>query len=130
MKNTKSVKNPNKQIKSELDYYFKLYNLSQKMYISYEREAYFAKNDKDFRITFDTNVKAREDNLDLSKGVYGEELLKKGNYIMEIKTLGSIPMWFVKILNDCKIYPGSFSKYGTAYTKLVLDVNTLEAQAV
>ena len=130
MKDTKSVENSNKQIKNELDYYFKLYNLSKKMYISYEREAYYAKNDKDFRITFDTNVKAREYNLDLSKGVYGEEILGKGNYIMEIKTLGSIPMWFVKVLDECEICPGSFSKYGTAYTKLVLGANNLESCAV
>ena len=122
MKDSKAVESKNTQIKNELDYYFKLYNLSKKMYISYEREAFYAINDENFRITFDSNIKARNYNLDLDKGVYGENILEEDKYIMEIKTLGSIPMWFVKILDKCEIIPGSFSKYGEAYTKLVLEM--------
>ena len=59
MKNRQAVQNNNTQIKNELDYYFKLYNLSEKMYIAYDREAFYAKNDRDFRITFDSNIRAR-----------------------------------------------------------------------
>ena len=120
MKNSKSVKNSNKQIKSELDYYFKMYGLSEKMYIAYDREAFYAKDDKNFRITFDSNIIARNYDLDLSEGTNGERILDKEKFIMEIKTLGSIPMWFVKILDECKVTPGSFSKYGEAYAKLVI----------
>ena len=36
---------------------------------------------------------------------------------MEIKIPGSFPMWLSRILTDLEIYPASFSKYGTAYTK-------------
>lgn len=120
MKDTSAVENSNKQIKSELDYYFRLYNLSKKMFISYDREAFYAKNDKEFRVTFDSNIKARNYDLNLDEGVYGDNILDRDKYIMEIKTLGSIPMWFVKILDECEICPGSFSKYGEAYSKLVL----------
>ena len=120
MKNAKEVKNDNAQIKNELDYYFKLYNLSAKMYIAYDREAFYAKDDRDFRITFDSNIRARNYDLDLNKGTEGENILDKDKYVMEIKTLASIPMWFVKVLSECKVIPGSFSKYGEAYAKLVL----------
>lgn len=125
IENTKSVTNSNKQIKNEIDYYFKKYKLSKKMYISYKREAFYAREDKDFRITFDWNIKAREYNLNLDKGVYGENILSPDKYVMEIKTLGAIPIWFVKVLDECEISPCGFSKYGEAYTQLTLKANTL-----
>ena len=40
---------------------------------------------------------------------------------MELKTLGTIPLWLVKIINELNIKPAVFSKYGTAYTELVLN---------
>ena len=118
-KNAIEIKN--KQIKKELDYYFSFYNLKEKMYIAYDREAYYAKDNKDFRITFDTNIRARNYELDLSKGAYGQDILGENKYIMEIKTLNSIPLWFVKIIEECNIVPGSFSKYGAAYEQIVLN---------
>ena len=39
---------------------------------------------------------------------------------MEIKTLGTIPMWFVKLINELQIKPGKFSKYGESYKKLII----------
>ena len=120
LEDTKSIENSNFQIKNELDYYFKKYDLSEKMFIAYDREAFYAKDDRNFRITFDSNIRARNYNLELDKGTEGENILDKDKYVMEIKTLGSIPMWFVKVLDECHIVPGSFSKYGEAYTKLVL----------
>ena len=42
---------------------------------------------------------------------------------MEIKIAGSMPMWLVKILDELKIYPTSFSKYGAAYNREVKNEN-------
>lgn len=114
------LNNYNQQIKSELDYYFKMYDLHPTMYISYSRIAYYQIDNPDFRLTFDSNILAREYDLDLINGEYGKQLLKENLYIMEIKTLNSIPIWLVNELNNLKIIPKSFSKYGTAYEKLVL----------
>ena len=111
----------NEQIKKELDYYFKFYNLEPKMYVSYEREAYYQKGNADFRVTFDSNIISRKEDLNLEKGSYGENILPKGKYIMELKTLGTFPLWLVKIINELNIKPAVFSKYGTAYTELVLN---------
>lgn len=120
------IRADNNQIISELEYYFNMYNLSKKMYISYEREAYYQKDNSDFRVTFDSNVKARTYSLNLDKGAYGQNILAPDKYIMEVKTLGAMPLWFVKILNECKIMPCGFSKYGEAYTQLVLHANNYE----
>ncbi|MBQ9315124.1 MAG: polyphosphate polymerase domain-containing protein [Clostridia bacterium] len=111
----------NQQIKSELDYYFKMYQLRPAMYISYTRTAYYQKDNPDFRLTFDSNVLARKYDLNLDGGEYGNQILENDKYIMEIKTLNSIPLWLVEELTKLKIVPGSFSKYGTAYEKLVLE---------
>lgn len=111
------------QIKSELDYYFKQFKLKPTMFLSYDREAFYSKEDENFRITFDSNIIARNYDLNLEEGNYGVSLLEKEKYIMEIKTLGAIPLYFVEILSDCNIYPCGFSKYGEAYTQLVLKKN-------
>ncbi len=118
------------QIKRELLYYFKFYNLQQTMYISYDRRAYYDKNDRDFRITFDSNILARNYDLELEKGIYGTNILDKNYYIMEIKTLGAIPMWLVKILDELMICPSSFSKYGEAYTRLIFKADYISKYAV
>lgn len=108
------------QVRKELDYYFKYYKLKPTMFVSYYRRAYYDKKNRDFRLTFDSHILARDYDLELEKGNYGEYILGRDKYIMEIKTLGAIPMWFVKLLNEIQIGPCGFSKYGEAYTKLIL----------
>ena len=125
MCNKNSLKTSNPQIKKELDYYFEFYNLRAAMYVSYEREAFYQKDNMDFRVTFDGNILARDYNLQLEKGSYGELILPKDQYIMELKTLGAIPLWMVEIINDLGIKRAVFSKYGTAYTSLVLNAEDM-----
>lgn len=108
------------QIKKELDYYFDYYNLIPTMFLSYKRTAYYDNKNKDFRLTFDSNILARNYDLELEKGNYGVSILDKEKYIMEVKTLGAMPMWFVKILNEQNICPCGFSKYGEAYKEIVI----------
>ena len=125
-----SLEHQSRQIKSELDYYFDRYNLRPTMYVSYSREAFYQKDNMDFRITFDSNIIAREYDLNLDSENYGTRILENGKYVMEIKTLSSIPLWLVPILNELKIMPCAFSKYGEAYTQLVLGANTCETCVV
>lgn len=108
------------QVKRELDYYFEHYNLIPTMFLSYYRRAYYDKENRDFRLTFDSHILARTYDLELEKGNYGIHILEENKYIMEVKTLGAIPMWFVKLINEAQIGPCGFSKYGEAYTQLSL----------
>ena len=106
----------NSQIMREIDWSMKYYKgICPKMFIAYDRTAFYSKTDRELRITFDRNVRFRTDNLDLAKGHYGERILNAGLCIMEIKALSAMPLWLTEVLNDMKIFPGSFSKYGTAY---------------
>jgi hypothetical protein len=108
------------QISKEIKYYIDYYKLKPKIYIGYDRLSYKAKDD-DLRLTFDFNLRSRNDDLTLDKD-YGEKYFLDDLIIMEVKTLSSLPMWFVKALSSCKIYPTSFSKYGKIYERNLGDL--------
>lgn len=107
---------PNRQqILAEIDYLIKRMELKPKIIICYDREAFFGNEDKEFRLTFDGNIRFRRHDLDLRSGDGGEVLETAPYRIMEVKSVGSIPLWLVRILSANKIYQGSFSKYATIY---------------
>lgn len=104
------------QITREIDYCMEHYeHLAPAVLLSYEREAFYAKDDHEFRITFDRNILWRDYDLSLCKGIYGEPVLKEGQVLMEVKTGGAIPLWLTHFLTENGIYKTSFSKYATAY---------------
>ena len=105
----------NNQIMKEIDYVIKKFKLYPKLYIGYDRLSYYDKNNINFRVTFDFNLRSRLDELKLELGDNGN-LYNKDLVIMEVKSLQSIPLWFTKILSNMKIYPNSFSKYGEIYS--------------
>ncbi len=107
--------NRHSQILNEIDYFINFHKPTKKVLIAYERLALFAKDDADFRITFDHNIRSRTYDLHLSKGDYGNPTLDFDSYLIEIKTSSSIPLWLVEIMSQLNIYPASFSKYSTVY---------------
>ena len=113
----------NNQVLNEIEYHLKKNPVYPTLFISYSRKAFFAKDDNDFRITFDSNILTRRDNLKLELGSFGDNLLKENNYLMEVKILGAIPVWFTKVLSDLKIYNTHFSKYGNEYMNYCLSKN-------
>lgn len=107
------------QITEEIDYFLQFYQtLAPKVFLSYEREAYYTGEPGEFRVTFDENILWRETDLSLGKGIYGTPILRQGQTLMEIKTPGSIPLWMGKVLSEEGIRKTSFSKYGNAYTEI------------
>ena len=65
------------------------------------------------------NFATEIDNLKLEYGDMGNKYFSDDKYIMEIKTLNSMPLWLTNVLSNLKIYPTSFSKYGEIYKKKV-----------
>ena len=108
------------QIAREIEYFRGYYgNLHPTVFLSYEREAYYALDGSDFRITFDENILYRTHDLSLGSRVYGAPLIDEGQTLMEIKTSGSIPLWMSHTLNHQRLYKTSFSKYGSAYRRML-----------
>ncbi len=115
------------QIFNEIDFLMKKYKPEPKLYLAYDREAYFIKEYPDMRITFDRNIRGRWENLTLRDG-NKTELLDTGvkDYcLMEIKCAGAMPVEYASILSSLRIFPVSFSKYGQIYTKKVQEKKLL-----
>lgn len=108
------------QISREIDYFLRFYGeLHPTVFLSYDRQAHYLLTDSSFRVTFDENILARDTELGLDVEAYGTPLLPEGKVLMEIKCAGGIPLWLTEVLSAEHIYKTSFSKYGTAYEKLI-----------
>lgn len=106
------------QIIKEIDYFMDMYGDPRpKVYIAYDRMAYYGKDDRALRVTFDRNIRYRTDDLRLDHGDRGKLLLEPGTRIMEVKADNSMPLWLADALTHNKIYTTSFSKYGQIYMK-------------
>lgn len=112
-----SINSKDKQIENELLYFMKFYKgIAPAMYLSYDRIAMFGNEDKELRVTFDRNLTFREDDLRLESGSYGRTILPEGTRIMEIKITNAMPLWLSHILDELRIFPSSFSKYGSCWS--------------
>lgn len=107
------------QVFTELDAFLAHYPVKPKQYISYQREAFFGKDNSDFRLTFDRKITDRRYDLHLSEESYGNYIIGADQRLMEVKVSDSMPAWLVEKLSELKIYKTSFSKYGRAYTNYV-----------
>jgi len=110
----------NIQIIKELGYFIKVNKPEPKVYIAYDRLAFFEKDDASLRISFDKNVRARDFNLTLETDEGCEKILQDNMYLMEIKCDHFMPLWLARILDDLKIRKATFSKYGTYYKSVIL----------
>ena len=114
------------QIEKEITYFRNYYDsLVPSCLIIYDREAYF-EPDGDLRLTIDYNPRYRLEDLDLSTSIEGKSLLEEGSTILEIKVQEAIPIWLSNLLSNGKIYKNSFSKYGEAYKREILNIDRKE----
>ena len=109
----------NKQVLQEIDYFTHIYDLQPKLYLAYDRLAFFDKNDPQFRVSFDTNIRTRRYDLTLDAGDYGQNMLTDDTWLMEVKINKNLPLWFARLLQEYKMYKSSFSKYGTEYARMI-----------
>lgn len=119
MLQTKQAPHPdplhNEQVVSELLVFLQQYTLRPATLLAYDRRAYTGREQRDLRITFDTNLLARRNHNGLEQGDYGVLLLPENLCLMEIKVRHAMPLWLTDLLSSQQIYPTSFSKYGVEY---------------
>ena len=107
------------QISREINWFLQSWQPEPAAYIGYDREAWAGTDDEELRITFDTCLRGRNRDLDLRTGDYGELFLPPDSVLMEIKLAGGAPLWLAHLLSENRIFPTSFSKYGTYYKHLM-----------
>ena len=88
------------QIEEEIEYFRSYYTgLRPAILISCDREAFFAADGSDLRLTFDERILADDQATSLCTRPKGWELLEDGKVLMEIKTSGGIPLWLTALLS-------------------------------
>lgn len=118
------------QIAEELRYTFIRHHIQPKVFIRYQREAYSAKDDASFRITFDRHLRYRLNDLDLYARESDQPLAQFPDVLMEVKVLDAYPYWLAHALSTLRLYPTSFSKYGAIYKAACTRQASLENAAV
>ena len=73
-------------------------------------------------MTFDTKIRYRRTELTLDSDTWGIPILAPGQVLMELKVAGGIPLWMTQVLSEQRIFKTSFSKYGTAYQNILLNL--------
>lgn len=119
-KNIYNLKEKN-QINNEINYFLKQHDeIDARVYLSYERIAYYGRLDKEFRMTFDFNIKYRGESISFLEDVnQDKEVLSNEYVLLEVKTASGLPSWLLEFFSKNQIYKTSFSKYGTAYKKYI-----------
>ncbi|MBQ6398280.1 MAG: polyphosphate polymerase domain-containing protein [Oscillospiraceae bacterium] len=108
------------QMTREIDWFLHENDVKPKAFIACDRYAWVDRENPELRITFDENLRWRTDRLDLTLGADGESLTEPGAVLMEIKIPGTAPLWLARLLSDQRVFPTSFSKYGTCYKNHIL----------
>lgn len=111
---------PESQIGAELAYAAGFYEtLRPAVFLSYERDSFRGTADKEFRVTFDRDIRYRREALTLDSDTSGIPILPSDRVLMEIKVAGGLPLWMARALSEQNIFKTSFSKYGTAYADIL-----------
>jgi hypothetical protein len=103
----------------EFNYFYQRHSVAPSFFISYDRIALESKENKRFRLTFDTNIRWRSDNFDFSFGTLGYPLFKTNEYLLELKTIEPIPLYLSNCLTKNRIFPSSLSKSKLAYMDFI-----------
>ncbi|MCL2070709.1 MAG: polyphosphate polymerase domain-containing protein [Oscillospiraceae bacterium] len=113
------------QVMKELKESLLFYNPVPMIYLAYDRIAFFGKDPseggpgRELRISFDFNVRTRRENTGLELGDHGEQLLRDGWYVMEVKAGNTLPRWLLDYFAEHGLRRGSISKYGAEYKRFL-----------
>jgi len=108
-----------RQVLGEIGHFLDVYHPHPALYLRYDRAAFFGREDKNFRLTFDRSIYSRRTDLHFGP-TDGVPLLEAGKVLMEVKISGAIPLWLARDLSEMGIFRTSFSKYGTEFKRYLL----------
>lgn len=84
-------------------------SLSPQILVRYRREPYLGRFNKNFRVTFDYDIRARE-SMDIFAGECDHSVLADG-VVMEIKFNGRLPRYIREIIEKYNLQRVAYSKY-------------------
>ena len=96
-----------KDLDSEFAYDLIKFNMTPSLLVRYQRQPFFSKDDKDFRVTIDYNLEFKNLRAKNKKFVkYSDDIV-----ILELKFNGSMPKWFKGLIQSFNLSADTFSKY-------------------
>lgn len=104
----------NEQVLREIHYFRQLYQLRPEMIVSYDRHALHGIEDAELRMTFDFNLRCRNNDLSLENGPYGINFIDPDWVILEVKVNDSVPLWLTRILQSLDCQQRGASKFCTS----------------
>ena len=113
------------QIGREIQWFQRQNRTRPRVFIGYDRLAFAGQEDPQLRLTFDTNLRWRDTQLDLCMGDWGAPILQGEDILMELKLPEACPLWLTHALTEVGAFPTSFSKYGTCYKEHILKKEAL-----
>lgn len=113
------------QIGREIQWFQRQNRTRPCVFIGYDRLAFAGQEDPQLRLTFDTNLRWRDTQLDLCMGDWGAPILQGEDILMELKLPEACPLWLTHALTEVGAFPTSFSKYGTCYKEHILKKEAL-----
>lgn len=111
----------NNQVIHEISNFLAHYEVYPAAFVGYRRLAFTGTEEKDLRVTFDTEIITRRTDLSLDVEPYGEPLLPSDKVLMEVKFSRAVPVWLASAMSECSIYKTSFSKYGREYERACIE---------
>lgn len=123
------------QVLKEIEYYLRHNDVKAVCRISYNRLAYFDREDPNFRLTIDQDIhymneKKEGKEVNFQNPHKGSPILPDNLYLMEVKVRDAYPLWFANIVHTEGIFPVSFSKYGVSYKIELMNKLKLQEQQV
>lgn len=109
---------PANEFNHELSWFMRRNSLRPKLFISYIRTALLAKRNKEFRVTVDHDIIAREQ-FALDHHPHRAANIYPGGVVLEVKYQNILPAWFHRILQKFELERLAFSKYGNSVRHLI-----------
>ena len=104
----------NLQVLREIDHFRDLFNLRPEMIVSYDRHAFHGIHDAELRVTFDLNLRCRNEDLAVENGSHGKSFIDTNLVVLEVKVNDSVPLWLTRILQDLNCEQRGASKFCTS----------------
>lgn len=95
----------------EIEYLRSVVTLKPTVVITYTREPFVSKDNMNVRITFDSNVRCRDNNFSFTVEKTDKRVLSSNHIIMEIKYTDYFPLWLVHLIQKYQCHAQTFSKY-------------------
>ncbi|WP_188207164.1 polyphosphate polymerase domain-containing protein [Alkalibacillus aidingensis] len=102
------------KVLNEIHCFQSVYGLKPTVIVSYDRQAFLSIDNPTLRVTFDYNLKCRNDDLRIENDLKGTPLVHHDLIILEVKVSGATPFWLTKSLSEFKCKRQGVSKYCTS----------------